>query len=240
MAISIDIVLPCYNPGAAWSQNIVDSFQELVNIHPDVKFGLIIVNDGSNKKIQEDDLQKIRNTVECFNWIGYIENKGKGFALRKGVQLSEATYILYTDIDFPYEIQSVSSIINTLLKDDVDIIAGSRGEAYYEKVPFVRIMISKVLRFFNRTFLNMKIYDTQCGLKAFNQKGKNIFLETTINRYLFDLEFVYLASNAEDIKIIPVNVQLKPGVVFSKMNFKVLRSELMSFIGIVRKHYSRG
>ena len=86
----------------------------------------------------------------------------------------------------------------------------------------------------------MKIYDTQCGLKAFNQKGKNIFLETTINRYLFDLEFVYLASNAEDIKIIPVNVQLKPGVVFSKMNFKVLRSELMSFIGIVRKHYSRG
>lgn len=237
MSNFVEIILPCYNPSPNWAKNVVSSYLTLVNFYPSIQFGLVIVNDGSSNFINEQDLTEIKNQIVNFKWVSYPVNMGKGYALRQGVLASSAPYILYTDIDFPYEAESMRLVLQELLNDKCDIVAGSRGETYYDKVPKVRIVISKVLRFFNRTFLNMKVNDTQCGLKAFNTRGKNLFLQTTINRYLFDLEFIYLASNTSNVIIRPLEVSLKPGIIFSKMNFKILRSELASFFSIVSKHF---
>ncbi|HSY60485.1 MAG TPA: hypothetical protein VK796_01365, partial [Cytophaga sp.] len=165
----------------------------------------------------------------------YSDNKGKGYALRKGIAESNAIHCIYSDIDFPYTIDSILNIY-TSLQNNTDVVVGSRGENYYDGVPPIRIFISKLLRSFNRAFLGMKIYDTQCGLKGFNEKGKTIFLNTTINRYLFDLEFVYLCSNNKNISILPVTVTLKEGVVFSKMSLNILRQEGWAFIKLVTRH----
>ena len=63
--------------------------------------------------------------------------------------------------------------------------------------------------------------DTQCGLKGFNQVGREVFLSTTIQRYLFDLEFIFLAAQ-KNLRIATEEVQLRPDVILSKMNWKKL------------------
>jgi glycosyltransferase involved in cell wall biosynthesis len=233
---SIDIILPCYNPPKNWEKEIVANYiilSELLNLH---EINIIIVNDGSLHNTTKEEVGYLTENIPSFTYISYTENKGKGYALRKGVEKSTAKYTIYNDIDFPYTNESIFQVF-TLLSKNIDIVVGNRGETYYKDVPTVRILISKLLRTFNKIFLGMKIYDTQCGLKGFNAKGRKVFLQTKINRYLFDLEFVYLGSNNKDISIKPVSVTLKEGIIFSKMNMNVLRQEGWAFVQLVMKHF---
>lgn len=79
----------------------------------------------------------------------------------------------------------------------------------------------------------MKVTDTQCGLKAFNSKGREQFLKTKINRYLFDFEFIYRCGKNKSMRITPVPVELKPNVEFSKMKIKILLQETFNLFKVI-------
>ncbi len=79
----------------------------------------------------------------------------------------------------------------------------------------------------------MPVSDTQCGLKGFNTNGKEIFLKTTIDRYLFDFEFIFQCSRKKSILLKTVPVQLKDNVVFSNMKLKILMQESLNLIRVL-------
>ncbi len=225
---SVDIVLPCYNPDKDWASNVVESYK---NILVDAKSwtpGLIIVNDGSTKGISNKDIEFVRANIERFEWINYKKNRGKGFALRKGVKESKADFIVYTDIDFPYTHLSLINLVNSLVQGEAEVLAGERSDNYYVHTPFVRKIISRVLKKIVRGLLKIDVADTQAGLKGMNKLAKDAFLATTIDRYLFDIEFLWLAGKKYVISPFPVT--LKDNIVFSKMNLKILLTEGVNFV----------
>ncbi len=231
----LDIVLPCYNPTEDWHIAVVEQFKRLKpHIPDDITIQLFIVNDGSVKNWNEDKLNYIRHHIPDAHLVSYAINRGKGYALRYGVAQCNGDYIIYTDIDFPYTTASMSSVFHAL-KLGADIVAGNRAKDYYDQMPKTRIYISKFLKRIIKLLLGLRFTDTQCGLKGFNQQGKSLFLSTTINRYLFDLEFIFQASKRKDIKMIPVAVELRNDIVFSRMNLKILISESLNFIKILFK-----
>lgn len=221
------IVLPCYNPAANWTEVVISRFNELQKLS--YSFELIIVNDGSTSAIDSSSLIKLTD----LQFISYPVNQGKGYALRKGVEAAKGDYIVYTDIDFPYTHESFLKVMEAL-KQGNDVVVGIRGEEYYTHLPKSRVYISKFLRSLIRFFLRIPTDDTQCGLKGFNQKGREVFLSTTINRYLFDLEFVFLSARKK-LKIKTVEVELRPEVVLSQMNWKILLQEFGNFLKIFAK-----
>jgi glycosyltransferase involved in cell wall biosynthesis len=227
----LDIVLPCYNPLPDWEKRIVDTVQALEKRLNGVEVFLFIVNDGSSKSIAPEAFAYIQKNISNFYFLEYKKNRGKGYALRQGVAATKNDICIYTDIDFPYEIESFLTIFETL-KKGVDIAIGVRETNYYQHVPKIRVWISKTLKWLIRNFLRLPVSDTQCGLKGFNRKGKKIFLETTIDRYLFDLEFVFLAAKQKTLNLKPVVVNLRSGIIFSNMNFKILAQEGRSFMKI--------
>lgn len=237
--VPISIILPCYNPLSNWTDTILDSIEEINNRLPYLEIELIVVNDGSTQNISESQVQKLKENISDFHYITYPSNKGKGYALREGVKFASQDLCIYTDIDFPYVTDSFVGIFEELHTNSLDLIVGVRDAKYYEHVPLVRKWISKLLRFFIRLFLRMKISDTQCGIKGFSKKGKEIFLKTTINRYLFDMEFIFLAFHTPKVKIAPFEVTLKSNIVFSKVNFKILFTEGFSFIKLIFKSIFR-
>ncbi|HWB62373.1 MAG TPA: glycosyltransferase, partial [Chitinophagales bacterium] len=166
--------------------------------------------------------------------VSYPINYGKGHALREGVKRELGQIVIYTDIDFPYTHASLVSIYNTLQSGNCDVAIGIRGEEYYTHLPKARVRISKFLRLLIRGLLRIPTDDTQCGLKGFNQNGKEVFLQTEIERYLFDLEFIFLSARKKLlIKTIPV--QLRPGVELSSMRWKILLQESGNFLKIFTK-----
>lgn len=111
------------------------------------------------------------------------------------------------------------------------VAAGNRDTTYYAHVPLFRRLLSKFLRWMLRNLLRQPISDSQCGLKGFDAAGKAIFLQTTIDRFLFDLEFLMLANGK--VPVTPVPVELRPGVVFSKVGWKILTTELRNFLRLL-------
>ncbi len=191
---------------------------------------LVVVNDGSARNATELNFNNLRAILPDVEIVSYNENRGKGYALRQGVAAGEADHYLVTDTDFPYTIDSMCRVIE-VLRVQGGIAAGNRDTAYYDQVPPFRRWLSQALRWLLRNVLRQPIGDSQCGLKAFDQAGRRVFLETTIDRFLFDLEFLMLANGR--VPVTPVPVQLRDGVVFSKVGWRVLATEGRNFLWLL-------
>ncbi|MFD1553060.1 hypothetical protein DNU06_12080 [Putridiphycobacter roseus] len=225
------ILLPCYNPILGWETTIVASIHEIQK-QLNVPIDLIIVNDGSTKNVGPQQIDFIKKNIPQVNFISYSVNKGKGHALRTGVKAVKTFPIVYTDIDFPYTTESLIEIYHFILSNKVDTVLGKRDKSYYQNIPTGRKIISKFLRGTFKYFLKLPTDDTQCGIKAFNEKGADLFLTTEINRFLFDLEFVKLISK-RNLSCKTVLVKLKPNVVFSSVSVKILAKESLNFVKVL-------
>ena len=115
------------------------------------------------------------------------------------------------------------------------IVSGYRKSEYYEHLSRARTFISKALRFFNTYILALPTNDTQCGLKAFDNDVKKLFVSCQTDRFLLDLELL-LSVNAHKLEIHPVHVSLNEGVTFTKFNYIVLFQELGNFIKLIIKY----
>ncbi|MBI3136285.1 MAG: glycosyltransferase [Bacteroidetes bacterium] len=226
----LSLILPCYNPPVNWEKIVVESVKSIAE-KTGQQLQLIIVNDGSTKNTEPEKVEFIRRSLPDFEWISYTENRGKGYALRQGVAKANSDLMIYTDIDFPYLESSFLGLYKTL-QQGYDVVPGHRGKEYYSKTPFLRKVISKFLRWTLKTFLRLPTDDSQCGIKGFNQKGAAVFMDTRIDRFLFDLEFIKLSSKRK-LRFQKVEVELKPNVIFSKVNGRILLRESVNFFKVL-------
>ncbi len=184
----LQVIVPCYNPPEGWEAALASKFldfQKFIN-KLGAQTSLIVVNDGSQRNAGEANFATLRQLASDARVVSYAENRGKGYALRQGVAASDADFCLVTDADFPYTLDSMQRVVETL-RDKGGIAAGNRDQGYYDRVPPFRRRLSKSLRWLLRNVLRQPIDDSQCGLKGFDASGKAVFLETTIDRFLFDL-----------------------------------------------------
>jgi glycosyltransferase involved in cell wall biosynthesis len=232
----LSVILPCYNPPTGWETALAERWGQLspLFVAQGVIPRLTVVNDGSPRGITETNLDHLRTLMPDVQIVDYRENRGKGYALRAGVRASDADFYLVTDADFPYTPPSMQQIVACLLSEG-GIAAGNRDLNYYAHVPAFRRWLSKALRWMLRHLLRLQVTDSQCGLKGFDQAGKAVFLDTVIDRFLFDLEFLMLAKGR--VKVTPVPVELRPGVVFSKVGWKILATEGRNFMGLLVRQW---
>jgi len=228
----LHFIIPCYNPDEGWEYIIVEKYLELKNRLTSAEIGFVIVNDGSTYGVDKGIIDFLNSRISNLQLIQCKRNHGKGYALRKGVEALKGDYFIYTDIDFPYTIESIITIYNRLI-EGADVVIGIREPSYYKKVPMRRAIISKGVKKLIKYLLKTDITDTQCGLKGFNEKGKQVFLRTTINRFLFDMQFVQIASHEPSLNLKLQTVYTREGVLFSHMNAKVLLGESFNFLKLI-------
>lgn len=233
----VSLILPCYKPQQGWDEIVVREYALFCRaIQQQVE--LIIVFDGQSEEVTDGKIDELKQRIPGLTVISYIANMGKGYATRKGIAVASGTTMLYTDIDFPYSIASMVQVYDKLHRNECDIAVGIKDEDYYRHVPMARRTISKGLRFLTGGLLSMPITDTQCGLKGFNIIAKEAFLGTTINRYLFDLEFIYKSYRSGSYRIAAIPVGLKEGIRFRKMNYRILLPEMLNFLKLLTNRKS--
>ena len=215
---NLSIVLPMYKPRLGWEKNLKENIDLIdIEFNESIKIEYIVVNDGGeNEHLLSlfDVIQQAKNNIR---FISYKENKGKGYALRTGVSAATAPIVITTDLDFPYEVKDIRNVY-ALLRSGNEIVTGKRKPEYYTATPLRRKLISKACIAMNRHLLNLSLGDAQSGLKGFNKKGKELFLQTTINRFLVDTEFLVLAEKHQ-LGIAVLELNLKAGVKFSSMGW---------------------
>lgn len=232
MKSSIALVVPVFNPHPGWEKLLHQRFTELSMALAHIDFKLYLVNDGSAVHVGKTEVDYLRNQLPEFHFTDLPQNQGKGYALRQAVQQTSEPFTVYTDADMPFTLQSMEAVINALPQNDIAF--GIKQKAYYEQLPLQRKMVSRVLqKLIKLLFPALPVSDTQCGLKGMNTRGKEIFLQTKIDRYLFDLEFILYAAKNK-LKIKPIPVELRPGIVFGNMKTSVLLEESRNLWKILR------
>ncbi len=229
---TLDIILPAYNPVSDWEKTVLERFNALNAELKDYSLNLIIVDDGSAESLQPK-INFLQQNIKNLSFLKHKKNRGKGAALRTGVHIAKSEIILYTDIDFPYTLESMKQIIKNVQETDCSIAVGKRNKTYYESIPKNRAWISSILKTTIKTVLRLPAYDTQCGLKAFQKDIQPIFLETKTNRFLVDLEFLRKVNRLKHIKVNPVLVDLRKGIQLSEVSLKLLVNESWSFAKIL-------
>ena len=233
------IVMPLCKPKPNWHLQLTSNIRTLKrNFPPYVSLQFILVNDGFETPELLNMFDELtEQSSDHISVISYPENMGKGYALREGVKAAEAACIIMTDFDFPYQFSDIVKMYNCLINGS-DIVVGKRDQSYYNKLPAKRYIVSKACSLLNKFFLRIPFSDAQSGIKALNQNGKKIFLATTINRFLVDTEFLYLAHNhCKQIKV--VDVELREGIKFSNMGVKIIGAEFKNFIHILLMNKKR-
>ena len=168
---------------------------------------IIVVNDGS----LDNTVSVINQFKEDYNFIklvDYKDNKGKGYAVKKGVLSAKGDYILFMDADLSTPLEEINKVIQ-FLDMSYDLSIGSRGlkdSKIIIRQPIYRRAMGKIFNLTVRLLLIKKIRDTQCGFKCFKKEiAREIFNQTKISGFCFDVEVLYIAQRkGYRIKEIPV------------------------------------
>lgn len=229
---SIDLILPCYNPPETWVEGVLEHYEAICKEYKYCDFKLHIVNDGSQKGYDSKNLEHLRTSINSVDLVLYDENRGKGYALREAVKKCTHEYMIYTDYDFPYTSESFHNVLMALL-DGADVVVAARGKEYQKRLPRLRRFLSFSSHCVNYVLLGLKVHDTQGGMKGFNQRGRDIFLSTTIDTFLFDTQFIYKANKIDDVCLVQVDASIRSDIHLSRMGWKVFFREFANIYKVL-------
>lgn len=231
----LDIVLPCYNPAPDFVGRLAAAVAELEAVYPGMRIHLIVANDGSVRNFGEAERTALVTRLPGTEIVDLPQNTGKGAAVRAGIARSMAAHTIYTDIDMPYSVHTMREVIDRVC-EGYDVVIAIRNRTYYSKLTPMRKMMSHGSKLLNTLFLRTKYTDTQGGLKGLSARAKRAMLDTRINDFLFDTEFVVRAVRS-GMRIVEVESTLREDVKLSKMPPKVLVRELRNFSRIAFRRW---
>ena len=218
MIKSISIIYPIFNEEKRLLRTINDikKFDKSKN---SIKKEYILVNDGSTDNTLSL-IKKEFNNNKKIRIINYRPNRGKGYALKLGVELSKNHWILTTDSDC-----SVSNfqLHNWIKKNYINnknfIYFGSRNlPDSLVKKKRVRMIIGKIFIILLKILFQINLSDTQCGFKLYKSNyAKKIFKKIVTDGYMHDVEICIIAKRLK-LKIIELPVKWTH-IPESKINF---------------------
>jgi len=208
----LSIIFPIYNEEKRLKKNL-NKLLNLFKPFNSINFEIILVNDGStdnSNNIINEFLKLINNKYKKkIFYIYYKINRGKGFALKKGVNIAKKKWILTCDIDFsanPNEMIKWDKL--NYIKSDKCCYFGSRKlKNSVIKYKYYRRFVGEIFTLLIYFMFNLNIRDTQCGFKLYNKSyAKNIFNQLVENGYAHDVEIAVLLKK-KLIKIIELPIK---------------------------------
>ncbi len=241
MSVTLSIVVPAFNEESRLGGSAKSILRYLEGNYPDSE--LIIVDDGSTDKTS----QIAENACENFpqmetRVIRYEQNRGKGFAVRTGLEAAMGETALFSDADLSTPIDELPKLVDPITSGRYDLTFGSRAldrGLIGERQPWRREQGGKVFNLFVRTLTGLPYWDTQCGFKAFNMRKFRPLLDVMkVDRFGFDVEFLYVAQmKGLRLKEIPVRCDHCEGTTVS-----IFRDSIRMFgeIREIRQNAGRG
>ncbi len=190
--MKLSLLIPVYN-----EESILPSTVREVSDYMKDTFGeeyeVIFINDGS-RDASEEILASCHG--EGIRVVSYPENRGKGYAIRRGVEAAEGDVIVFTDCDLAYGTGVIKTFYEALsAAGAADIAVGSRTkhENGYASYSPMRKLVSRAYLLVLRVFGGLPLSDSQCGCKGFRKAAaKRIFENAEIDRFAFDFEAILL------------------------------------------------
>jgi glycosyltransferase involved in cell wall biosynthesis len=170
----VHIIIPAYNEEKA----IANVLERTINVfNGNSNYILTVIDDGSKDKTPEI----IRSQFPRIDLKKNLQNRGKGYTLRRGISLIQPDEIVVLmDADGEHPPEDINHLIQPILQNKADVVIGSRflkdknntndrgsylknGKKLSQIRKLGNFCFSVLTLLFHRIFIT----DTQCGFRAY-------------------------------------------------------------------------
>ena len=155
MKANLSIIIPVFNE----EKTILEILKKIKeSLSGENNYEVIVIDDGS----RDNTLKLLQNNKSLYNKLIINEiNKGKGFAVIKGIEASEGKYIAFQDADLEYDPIEFNNILKIFNEMDADIVFGSRinYKNYTRSHNFLNLIANKSLTLYFNILFNCTFTD---------------------------------------------------------------------------------
>lgn len=189
--LSLSIIIPVYNEEKTILQ-ILKLINHKISELNNYKFEIIVVNDCSSdqtKSILEEN-KNLYNKI-----INNDSNFGKGFSVKKGIDIAENEIIMIQDADLEYLPENYEQLLKPF-HVNADVVYGSRFRTTEANrvIFFWHFLANSVITFLSNCFSNLNLSDVEVGYKLFKKKLFNN-INLTEKSFGFEIEVTHKISN---------------------------------------------
>lgn len=232
---SLSIVIPAYNEQqrlpatleriAAWLETKPLDFVEI-----------LAVNDGSTDRTAD----VVREAAARDPRIRLLENpgnRGKGYAVRHGMQKARGEWVLFTDADLSAPIEDLDRLEAAVERESADGAIGSRAldrSLVLKHQSPMRELSGRLFNLCMRLITGLPYRDTQCGFKLFRRDvAQCVAARQRSDGFGFDVEILFIARK-HGYRIVEVPVRWA-NVEGTKVS---LAKGLAAFLDLVRVRWN--
>jgi len=204
--MTLSIIIPAYNEEKT-IHLILNKIKEIELING-IQKEIVIVNDCSKDNTEQAILNYIENNKELnIQYYKHEVNKGKGAAIRTGIQNAKGDFIIIQDADLEYDPREYNILLRPIVEGFADVVYGSRfmGGRPHRILFFWHTIGNKFLTFLSNMFTDLNLTDMETCYKLFKSEIiKNIELKE--NRFGFEPEVTCKIARIPNIRIYEVGI----------------------------------
>lgn len=217
---TLSLVVPAYRQERTIVRDVKNLDRVLSSLS--IKHEILIIADGFVDKTYELARNQ-ESRVKNLKVFGYKKNKGKGYAIKYGIEKAKGDIIGFIDAGMDLDPKEISKMLDTMERNNADIVIGSKLHPESRvNYPFIRKIPSWGYRTLTHLLFGFSVRDTQVGLKLFRREAaKKVFERILIKRFAFDVEVLALAYSLGFKKIYetPVKIDFSRYSSISPLNF---------------------
>jgi glycosyltransferase involved in cell wall biosynthesis len=193
----LSLVIPAFNESAK-IQHDLEAARKFLKEQP-FSSEILVVNDGSTdatQQIAEAYAKKRADSKVAIRVLAYGQNRGKGYAVRYGVEKALGERIAFVDSGLCVPLEHLLRGLEKIDKG-YDFAIGSRriaGTRIVRPQPLYRRLGSKAFWIVVQSVMGVRVSDTQCGFKVYSgNAAKEIFSRVRTDGFMFDIEALIVA-----------------------------------------------
>jgi len=156
--VKLSILMPVYNE----QDRVSEAIKQALAVTYPCEIELIVINDGSKDATGEILSRVDDERVRVFT---HPRNRGKGAAIRTGVNQAAGDYMVILDADLEYDPEDIPKLLEPVLDGRADVVYGNRTFGSHSAFSFWYVMGNRAVTTAANVMFNCYISDLETCFK---------------------------------------------------------------------------